>query len=124
MKAADKLQQINFRELRAQAMASAIMLEIQDVAGEADLGAIHNRLLDVLHKNGAAWTTEPERIAMGFEPRDEFGWTPTERVEAKQQHLDAMHLMASALHQLPSEESKALDEIAKIGQEIGVGYES
>ncbi|MCP4933516.1 MAG: hypothetical protein GY927_04765 [bacterium] len=46
----------------------------------------------MLHSNGACWTTEEERQKLGFEPRDELGWTPSERVEYENKRREALQM--------------------------------
>ena len=80
----------NYRRERASAFAAVIMMEIRDVVPNADLDAIHDRLFHVLFKNGAAWTTDEERAAIGFEPRDAEGWTPSDRIADGQRRAELL----------------------------------
>jgi hypothetical protein len=86
---------INMRLGRSKAFAAAIMAEIEDLIPECDKSQVHGRLLRVLHDNGAAWTTDEDRAAMGLQPRDELGWTPSERVKYEQDRMAAMTEVAS-----------------------------
>ncbi len=90
-RAIDRIERLNFRRARAQALAAALMDEVKDVLpGDFDQAAVYDRLLDVLYQNGAAWTTDEERRRYGLEPRDELGWTPSERVEWEQKKAEAL----------------------------------
>lgn len=84
----------DLRRYRAQHFAAAIMREIQDVVSDADYAAIHDRLLHVLHQNGAEIMTDQTRAEMGLEPRDNLGWTPSERVRHEQEKQRLMLCMA------------------------------
>lgn len=97
MKATDQIQRYDRRRARAVALTAALMLELDDVLGEYDKRAVYERLLKVLYDNGAAWTTDEERAALGLEPRDELGWTPSERVANEQHRIEAMQLMAAGI---------------------------
>ena len=88
----DQISRIDFRRRRAESLVGAIMVELEDVIDkrDVDLNEVYFRLFDLFYRNGAAWTTDAEREQMGFEARDNFGWTGSERVEAKRQRQDAL----------------------------------
>lgn len=85
----------DFRRQRAEALAAALLKEVEDVTRDPEHRAedIFYRLFDVLHRNGAAWTTDEERERFGFEPRDHKGWTGSERVEHERRKAEAMQMM-------------------------------
>src|SRR5690554_1087736 len=88
---------INFRRRRAEALTAALMCEIDDVLPEYDREAVRARMLKVLHDNGAAWVTDEDRRAMGLEPRDGEGWTPSERVAARQRELQILMMQVEPI---------------------------
>lgn len=95
--AASQIPLIDFRRRRAEAFAAALIQEVSDVLHEdLDCSAVFDRLFKVLHDNGACWTTEKERISYGFEPRDELGWSPSERIAQKQAEMQAMLTLTNA----------------------------
>lgn len=93
---------LDLRRKRAEALAAALMQEIDDVLGDYDRGPVYDRLRHVLYMNGAAWTTDEDRAAHGLEPRDELGWTPSERVKHEQQRIEMLYSIAA----LPTIEPK------------------
>lgn len=95
MKATDAIPLLDLRRLRAQALAAAIMDEVIDVVPEVDRRAVYDRLFSVLHQSGASWTTDEERNALGLEPRDMLGWTPSARVAEKRRRLEVLQMIAS-----------------------------
>ena len=103
----DEIERQNLRLMRAQEFAAALMMEIGDVL-ESDFDrnarrAVHDRLIDVLYRNGACFTTDEERQKIGLEPRDELGWTPSERVDYEKKRIEALQLMAAAPFVFPSD---------------------
>lgn len=88
MKAVDHMWVFDKRKHNAVALATALMCELDDVLGDYDRRAVYDRLLTVLYENGAAWTTDEERAKLGLEPRDQLGWTPSERVAQEQRRLE------------------------------------
>jgi hypothetical protein len=85
---------LDLRLHRARALTAALMREIAPhLPGDTRLGEVHDAMLAVLHANGAAWTTDEDRAAMGLEPRDGMGWTPSEKIKAEQERLDLMRMM-------------------------------
>ena len=81
----------NKRLLRAKQLAAEIIREIEDVSDpKTNLSAVYNSLLDVLYANGASWITDQDRAEMGLEPRDDKGWTPSERIKLEQDRSNAM----------------------------------
>lgn len=104
VKARDEMSRINMRLGRSKAFASAIMAEIEDLIPENSKGQVNERLLRVLHDNGAAWTTDEDRAAMGLGPRDELGWTPSERAQYERDLLAAMTEISSFVVKLDGPE--------------------
>ena len=98
MSAVKGIELANLRRMRAQSFAAALMDELKDILPpETEMSDVYYRLLEVLEKNGACWTTDEERAAHDFEPRDELGWTPTERVAQKKRELEAMQMAAAGI---------------------------
>lgn len=85
-----KVKHPDFRRNRARAFTAAILNEIDDLLDSETMAAIHERLFEALHRNGACWTTDKEREELGFEPRDSRGWTMSEKREAKRRELEAL----------------------------------
>ena len=85
------------RRHEAQAIAHAIFAEIRDLLPHEVEGDVHDRLLSTLHLNGVLLVRDNERGKLGLEPRDEKGWTPSERVKYEQDRLTAMYSMAAIM---------------------------
>ena len=101
------IDRIDFRLRKAQALTAALMREIEPyLPVDTRLGDVHDAMLDVLHANGAAWTTDEERAKMGLEPRDDIGWTPSERVRHEQDRIEAMQMLMSFVVQLNGDPRK------------------
>jgi hypothetical protein len=83
----------NLRRYRADSFAAALMMELDDVLPhDVDRGRIMDRLVFILNKNGAYWTTDEERSKLGFEPRDDLGWTPSEHIAQQKKLAEAMQI--------------------------------
>jgi hypothetical protein len=74
---------INLRRRRMEVLVGAIMEEMRHAIPSEFLEDVHHALADVLFKNGAYIMTDADRSEFGLEPRDELGWTVSERVQAK-----------------------------------------
>lgn len=95
---------IDFRKKRAAHLASVLVREIEDVLPHDTHDAlrdIHDRIFEMLYLNGAAWTTDEERRALGFEERDLLGWTPSERIKHQQQILEFMTKLQHPIVEIP-----------------------
>ena len=90
-----EIPRMDFRRGRAEALTAALMREVYDLLPESDHGRLARRFYEVLFNNGACWTTEEERVRLGFESRDELGWTPSERVKYEQARIDALTAIAT-----------------------------
>lgn len=88
---------MNFRHQRASTLTSVLMEEIGDILPYETTKDVCNRIFHVLYQNGASVTTDEERARYGFEPRDDLGWTPSERVAEKRRELDAMQRLIYAM---------------------------
>ena len=96
MKSMQVMERTDFRRRRAEALTAALMQEIDDVLPDnVERQTIFERMLSLLYINGACWTTEEERVKLGFEPRDSLGWTPSDRVKAEQDRLNALHRLSA-----------------------------
>lgn len=96
--AASKIPLYDLRRKRAMSLTVALMQEIRDlIPMEFDERSVGDRIFDVLYMNGAAWTTDEERSRFGFEPRDELGWTPSERVAQKQRELEVLQMLQTVV---------------------------
>jgi hypothetical protein len=87
IKAAER---INFRREKAMAFTSIIMEEIDDLLPGDVQSLVFDRIFTVMSNNGAAWTTDHERALFGMEPRDNLGWTSSERVANERMRHEAM----------------------------------
>ena len=83
----DRLRQ-DFRRHRADRLASTVMHILGGTIEGREREAYH-RLFDAFYEQGFEIVTEEERRASGEEPRDEKGWTATERLEYRQKLADA-----------------------------------
>lgn len=93
MKSMYQIERPDIRLRRAQSLTALLMEEIRDMMPtDFDQQAVCDRLIHVLYENGAAWTTDEDRAAHGLEPRDDLGWTPSERIAQKQRELEAMQM--------------------------------
>lgn len=89
---------IDYRSLKAKAMASLLIKEIDEELNLLEcnndnygiLGDIYSRIFNCLYENGAGWTTDKEREKFGMEPRDSKGWTISERLKQRQDNINAM----------------------------------
>ena len=93
----EKLPRTDFRRHRAVAFTAALVESVKDIISPELCGELYRRLFDVLYENGAAWTTEEERQRLGFEPRDDKGWTQSEIEKHQQEILESMHTMRPSL---------------------------
>lgn len=87
----------DLRRMRAQQFTAAIFQELSDIIPDDSHRTAHERLFQLFYDNGWAVTTDEERHAQGLEPRDDLGWTPSERVEEKRRKLEVMHAMANII---------------------------
>jgi hypothetical protein len=88
----------NLRQRRADRIAHELLAEIRHLNLEdRDWRLVRETLQDVLERNGAHIMTDADRAEMGLEPRDNEGWTPSERVKLEIEHRDAMMTMASIM---------------------------
>ena len=78
-------------------MTAAVFEEIRDLVPHEQHREIHDRLLDSFVRNGACWTTDEEREALGFESRDNKGWTLNEKIEREVKMREAMMAMMSTI---------------------------
>lgn len=88
----------DFRKLRANQLTAAFINEINDLLpAEVDIRKIHDRIFHMMYINGYAWTSDEERVRMGFESRDQFGWTQTEKQKADALKEEAALAMCSRI---------------------------
>lgn len=66
------------------AIAYAVYDEIRDLLTEDQDREVLNRIQDVIYQNGVLLIRDEERGALGLEPADILGWTPSERVKREQ----------------------------------------
>lgn len=79
-----KIERIDLRRRRADYFTVTVLEEIKDLLPNDVIQEVHHRLFKVFHENGACIITDEERRAEGLEPRDELGWTPSERLAQNQ----------------------------------------
>jgi len=82
---------MNIRHAKAMSFTSILMEEIGDILPYEIQRQAYDRIFDVMYKNGASWTTDQERERFGFEPRDDAGWTSSERVKRKIKELELLN---------------------------------
>lgn len=94
MKAIDQFERTDFRRRRAEYLTAAIMDELKDIlqpySDDRLLDHVYERLCRVLYENGAHIMTDRDRAEAGLEPRDDLGWTPSERVAYEKARREAM----------------------------------
>lgn len=86
-------ERLNRREMRAQALVSAIMHAIYphiDPRGETDTRSISGAIMDLLTKRGVEVLTDYDRERVGLPPRDARGWTADEIIAYETALLNAM----------------------------------
>lgn len=88
------------RKHEAQMIGHAIFAEIRDLLPREVESEVHERLLATLYRNGVMLVRDDERAELGLEPRDEKGWTPSERVKYEQDRIAAMTENASFVFKL------------------------
>ena len=86
---------IDHRKRETQLIGHAIFSEIRDLLSSDIETEAHDRLLETLYRNGVMLVRDDERAKLGLEPRDEKGWTPSERVKHEQDRIAAMHQVSS-----------------------------
>ena len=87
----------DLRYHRAQQLTAAVFRELQDDIPQEKHRDIHDKLLKLFHDNGWSIMTDEDRRESGLEPRDNHGWTPSERVRDEQRLNAAMLEMSSIL---------------------------
>ncbi len=97
MKAMAQLERMNFRRHRAMQFTAALIEEIKDIVPPDSLREVHEHIFELMYRNGAAWTTDEERVKMGLEPRDDLGWTPSERVAEEMRRQQAMLMISNTI---------------------------
>ena len=85
----------DLRYHRAVQLTAAVFREIEGAVPCDDHREIHDKLLKLFHDNGWSIMTDEDRRDNGLEPRDDFGWTPSERVRHEQLRTQAMLQMAN-----------------------------
>lgn len=84
--------EINLRRNRARQLAAEIFRELEHVLTDTEKAAVRNILVEVLHRNGACIETDALRADLGKEPRDNFGWTPSERLRQQDEKREILML--------------------------------
>lgn len=86
---------MNHRKHDSQLIGRSIFSEIRDLLPSDVEGEVYKRLLETLYLNGVMLVRDDERAKLGLEPRDEKGWTPSERVKYEQDRVAAMYQVSS-----------------------------
>lgn len=73
----------NLKVNRARALASKIVDDMPNDMRPNLREAIYISIQETLSRNQVAWTTEEERMAFGFQKRDNKGWTASELTDNK-----------------------------------------
>lgn len=97
MKAMAQLERINFRRHRAMSFTAALIDELRDILPPDSLREVHERVYDLMYRNGSAWTNDEERSRLRLEHRDDLGWTPSERVASKMREQQAMLTISNSI---------------------------
>ena len=93
----NKFVEMNIRRHRAKHMAAAVMQEIKDFIPGETLPDVHDALIKCFDRNGLSLINDEERAHLGLEPRDDNGWTPSERLQSERAYLDAMLAMSQQI---------------------------
>ena len=81
----------DLRRRNADFITGALMREIGDILPSDLLDAVHTRIYQALYQNGVMLICEKDRHALGLEPLDTTGWTPSERLRLKQEAERQLH---------------------------------
>lgn len=85
---------INLRKRRAMQLLSELMHELSANNVQCDMKALHDVMLEVFYRNGAYIMTDEGRASEGLPPRDDHGWTETDRLRrSREKHQAALSLM-------------------------------
>ena len=100
----------NMRVNRARSFASKLVQDMPEEIPEDLHEEIYLSLLDSLTRNGISWTNDEERAAFGLEPRDQLGWSPSEkaRVQEKRETKRAASIQFSPGHMPIIEDTHAI----------------
>lgn len=111
MKAIEQLERMDLRRHRAMSFTAMLTEEIRHILPRESLREVHEHILDLMYRNGVAWTTDEDRAKMGLEPRDDLGWTPSERIKDENLRREAMfNIMALPIKSEEFEFSKLVDD--------------
>ena len=99
--ATEEAMRMNLRRRRAQELMWTIMHELDDVLPYELHRDVCDRLQWTLVQNGAYIMTDADRADAGLEPRDDKGWTFSERVQEKLNRQQAMLAMLAPFVPLP-----------------------
>lgn len=75
-------------------LTSAVIQELDDVLPYDSQRHVYDRLIDLFSRNGLYLIDDKEREMLGLEPRDDYGWTASERVKQKLAEQEAMQTLA------------------------------
>lgn len=90
LKPASMIHRLDHRKRRAEAIASAIMHEIDDFIAPISSRRVWDKIIEVLMAHGAEVLTDYDREQMGLPPRGPDGWTLDEIMAWDKRMLDAM----------------------------------
>lgn len=85
------------RRREAEAIGHAIFSEIEDILPPDIAGEVCERILAALYRNGVLLVRDEERAKLGLESCDDKGWTASERVQFKQQRMEALLAMQTVI---------------------------
>ena len=94
----EKFERMDLRRRRADFFTAMVFEEIRDLLPDDTMRDVRDRLLKVFYENGACIITEQARRAEGLEPRDELGWTPSEKVADRLCRLETMQMLAAGIY--------------------------
>ncbi len=78
--AREAMQIEDIRERRSKQLAGSIIHCLRRYIPDAAINDAHHELLKLLYESGAYLMTDEDRAELGLEPRDELGWTPSEKL--------------------------------------------
>lgn len=93
-------ERVDLRRRNADMIAHAFWREIRDMIPDEAYEQVRDAIFDAAYRNAMTIITEAERAALGLEPRDGMGWTPSERIQAQQ--TEHQFLMMAMQHIIKS----------------------
>ena len=84
---------LDLRRRHADAISHAIMREVRHLIPSDVGGEVFEGIWEAIYRNGTMIISDKESAALGMEPKDERGWTPSDRVKFEEDKIALMHQM-------------------------------